>query len=172
MVEHTSANPMVPGSILGPVPYRGMMRHVSRILLLEWSTTSQRLWMYRISVPYEHEVTGNIQLIFNLKTTNCMLFKRSIVPADQRRIYITIPTSSGLGLRLTILESDKALSFTIGANTCVGQLAYLLAYLIFQYVLLPYIYVYSSYYYYYYINNTYTCHRWKTRVRPEAGFFQ
>ena len=29
-----------------------MMRHVSCILLLKWSTTSQRLWVYRISVPY------------------------------------------------------------------------------------------------------------------------
>ena len=29
------------------------MRHVSYILLLEWSTTSQRL--YRISVPYEQK---------------------------------------------------------------------------------------------------------------------
>ena len=29
-----------------------MMRHVSCILLLEWSRTSQRLWVYRISVPY------------------------------------------------------------------------------------------------------------------------
>ena len=29
-----------------------MMRHVSCILLLEWSTTSQRLWVYRTSVPY------------------------------------------------------------------------------------------------------------------------
>ena len=28
-----------------------MMRHVSCILLLEWSTTSQRLWVYRIYVP-------------------------------------------------------------------------------------------------------------------------
>ena len=28
------------------------MRHVSCILLLESSTTSQRLWVYRISVPY------------------------------------------------------------------------------------------------------------------------
>ena len=28
------------------------MRHVSCILLLEWSTTSQRLWVYMISVPY------------------------------------------------------------------------------------------------------------------------
>ena len=28
------------------------MRHVPCILLLEWSTTSQRLWVYRISVPY------------------------------------------------------------------------------------------------------------------------
>ena len=31
---------------------RIMMRHVKCILLLEWSTTSQRLWVYRISVPY------------------------------------------------------------------------------------------------------------------------
>ena len=29
-----------------------MMRHVSCILLLEWSTTFQRLLVYRISVPY------------------------------------------------------------------------------------------------------------------------
>ena len=29
-----------------------MMRHVSCVLLLEWSTTSQRLWVYRISVTY------------------------------------------------------------------------------------------------------------------------
>ena len=29
-----------------------MVRHVKCILLLEWSTTSQRLWVYRISVPY------------------------------------------------------------------------------------------------------------------------
>ena len=28
-----------------------MMRHVACILLPEWSTTSQRLWVYRISVP-------------------------------------------------------------------------------------------------------------------------
>ena len=36
---------LVPGSWI-------MMRHVSCILLLEWSTTSQRLWVYRIPVPY------------------------------------------------------------------------------------------------------------------------
>ena len=29
-----------------------MRRHVSCILLLEWFTTFQRLWVYRISVPY------------------------------------------------------------------------------------------------------------------------
>ena len=29
-----------------------MMGHVYCILLLEWSTTSQRLWVYRIYVPY------------------------------------------------------------------------------------------------------------------------
>ena len=28
------------------------MRPVSCILLLEWATNSQRLWVYRISVPY------------------------------------------------------------------------------------------------------------------------
>ena len=56
MVEHSSPNPKVPGPgdsrpglITGS---RIMMRHVSRILLLEWSTTAQRLWVYRISVPY------------------------------------------------------------------------------------------------------------------------
>ena len=36
---------LIPGSWI-------MMRHVSCILLLEWSTTSQRLWVCRISVPY------------------------------------------------------------------------------------------------------------------------
>ena len=36
---------LIPGSWI-------MMRHVSCILLLEWSTTSQRLWVYKISVPY------------------------------------------------------------------------------------------------------------------------
>ena len=51
VVEHLSANPKVPGSIPGPVSWI-MMRHVSCIVLLEWSTTSQRLWVYRISVPY------------------------------------------------------------------------------------------------------------------------
>ena len=52
VVEHSSAYPrfnsgpgLIPGSWI-------MMRHVSCILLLEWSTTSQRLWVYRISVPY------------------------------------------------------------------------------------------------------------------------
>ena len=49
MVEHSSANPKVPGLIPGSWI---MMRHVSCILLLEWSTTSQWLWVYRISVPY------------------------------------------------------------------------------------------------------------------------
>ena len=37
MVEHSSANPKVPGSIPGPVSYRGswiMMRHEKCILLL------------------------------------------------------------------------------------------------------------------------------------------
>ena len=29
-----------------------IMRHVACILFLEWSTTSQGLWVYRISVPY------------------------------------------------------------------------------------------------------------------------
>ena len=56
MVEHSSANPKVPGSISGPGLVPGswiMMRHVSCILLLEWSSTfAQRLWVYRISVPY------------------------------------------------------------------------------------------------------------------------
>ena len=36
---------LIPGSWI-------MMRHVSCILLLEWSTTSQMPWVYRISVPY------------------------------------------------------------------------------------------------------------------------
>ena len=52
VVEHSSTNPKVPGSIPGILGSWIMMRHVSCILLMEWSTTSQRLWVYRISVPY------------------------------------------------------------------------------------------------------------------------
>ena len=51
MVEHSSANPKVPSLIPGPVSWI-MMRHVTCVLLLEWSTTSQRLLVYRIPVPY------------------------------------------------------------------------------------------------------------------------
>ena len=32
-----------------------MMRHVSCILLLEWSTTSKRMKLYRISVPFSEK---------------------------------------------------------------------------------------------------------------------
>ena len=55
MVEHSSANLKVPGFDSGPglIPVSWvMMRQFSFILLLEWSTTSQRLWVYRISIPY------------------------------------------------------------------------------------------------------------------------
>ena len=52
MGEHSSSSSrfdsrpiLIPGSWI-------MMRHVSCILLLEWSTTTERLWVYRISVPY------------------------------------------------------------------------------------------------------------------------
>ena len=41
-----------PGLILGSWI---MIRHISCILLIEWSTTSQRLCVYRISVPYAHK---------------------------------------------------------------------------------------------------------------------
>ena len=44
-IRFDSGPGLIPGSWI-------MMRHVSCILLLEWSTTSQRLWVYRISVPY------------------------------------------------------------------------------------------------------------------------
>ena len=44
--DQNSGPGLIPGSWI-------MMRHVSCILLLEWSTTSQRLWVYtRITVPY------------------------------------------------------------------------------------------------------------------------
>ena len=55
MVEHSSANQKGPQFASGPgLILRSwiMRRHVSCILLLEWSTTFQRLWVYRISVPY------------------------------------------------------------------------------------------------------------------------
>ena len=55
MVEHWSANPKVAcfDSGFGLIPGSWiMMRHVQCILLLEWSTTSQSMWMYRISVPH------------------------------------------------------------------------------------------------------------------------
>ena len=55
VVEHSSGNPwydsgpgLIPGSWI-------MMRHVRCILLLEWSTTSQRLWVYRIYFPYAYK---------------------------------------------------------------------------------------------------------------------
>ena len=54
MVEHSSANPNVPGSIPGLVSYRGSwitMRHVSCILHLEWSTTSQGCGCIRFLSP-------------------------------------------------------------------------------------------------------------------------
>ena len=60
VVEHLSANPKVrfwfdsgPGLMPGSWI---MMRHVSCILLLEWSTTSQRLWVYRISVLMHKQI--------------------------------------------------------------------------------------------------------------------
>ena len=53
VVEHSSTNPKIPNSGPGLIPGSWiMMRHVSCILLLEWSTTSQRLCVYRIYVPY------------------------------------------------------------------------------------------------------------------------
>ena len=55
VVEHSSANPKVPwfDSETGLLPRSWIiMRHVSCILLLEWSTTSQGLWVYMISVHY------------------------------------------------------------------------------------------------------------------------
>ena len=42
---YTKSAILIPGSWI-------MMRHVSCILILEWSTTFQRLWVYRISVPF------------------------------------------------------------------------------------------------------------------------
>ena len=48
VVEHLSTEPKVPCSSLTRV----MDYDISYILLLDWSTTSQRLWQYRISVPY------------------------------------------------------------------------------------------------------------------------
>ena len=55
VVEHSSSNLKVPWFDSGTdLLLRSwiMMRHVSCILLLEGSTTSQRLWVYRISVHY------------------------------------------------------------------------------------------------------------------------
>ena len=55
MVEHSSANPKVPGLIPGSwIMIRHV--HVQCHLLLEWSTTSQRLCMYKISVPYAQNI--------------------------------------------------------------------------------------------------------------------
>ena len=55
VIEHSSANPKVSSLIPGPGLIPGswiMMTHISCILFLDWSTTSQRLWVYSISVPY------------------------------------------------------------------------------------------------------------------------
>ena len=42
--------------VQGPVLYQdhGLMMHILFILRLEWSTTSQMLLVYRISIPYAH----------------------------------------------------------------------------------------------------------------------
>ena len=58
VIEHSSANPKVASLIPGPSLIPGswiMMTHISCILFLDLSTTSQRLWVYRISVPYAHK---------------------------------------------------------------------------------------------------------------------
>ena len=49
MVEYSCTNPKVPGSI--PARSHTRFMHVKCILLLQWSTSSQRLWVFRISVP-------------------------------------------------------------------------------------------------------------------------
>ena len=46
---HLKGPSLIPGSWI-------MMRNVPCILLLEWSTTSQRLWVYMISVPYAKKI--------------------------------------------------------------------------------------------------------------------
>ena len=46
VVEHSSTNPKV------PFPFRARLIPGSWIMTLEWSTTSQRLWVYTIPVPY------------------------------------------------------------------------------------------------------------------------
>ena len=50
-VEPSSANPKVASFIPGPVSLM-MIRYVACIILLEWSTTSLGLWVYRITVPH------------------------------------------------------------------------------------------------------------------------
>ena len=51
MAGPSSTNPKVSGSIVNLVSDMGH-GGAGMILLLEWSTSSQRLWVYKISVPY------------------------------------------------------------------------------------------------------------------------
>ena len=65
VIEHSSANPKVSSLIPGPSLIPGswiMMTHISCILFLDWSTTSQRLWVYRISVPYAQKKRSQIPI--------------------------------------------------------------------------------------------------------------
>ena len=48
----TTMGPDHVNNIIGGIDARGGGGSQISILLLEWSTTSQRLWVYRISVPY------------------------------------------------------------------------------------------------------------------------
>ena len=54
--------PKIPGSVPVIAQYRSciMLRHVSCISLLEWSTTSQMPWVYRISDPVSVSMQKNI----------------------------------------------------------------------------------------------------------------
>ena len=78
VVEHSSVNPKVPSSILIPGSWI-MMRCVSCILLLEWSTTSQRLWVYRISVPYAQK---NPRFLFEKKRGQPREFRSLVSTID------------------------------------------------------------------------------------------
>ena len=81
------------------------MRHVSCILLLEWSTTSQRLWVYS---PYSTEKTGPNANEIDTKKVKCTWPTPEFCIGTQRNLYST-------GLRLDFASGKtQLLSFASG----------------------------------------------------------
>ena len=96
------------------------MRHVSCVLLLEWSTTSQRLWVYRISVqiliarltlsPYS---TGNWV---------CVGYKMQMKSTPTKLNVHCQCENFALGTQHNLYSTDSRWGFALGdANFKIGM---------------------------------------------------